>query len=158
MRKLAAAGLLIMSLPATGLADEIPFFGVLQYTNALNCLHQTAGNHYRSVYKPSNIGDNGSDTFINGQFDFGGHGYRLTDARFTSAFQTVDGFAAAFQGQRYEARIRVTESMPPDSEITAKTPYVWLIGQIEGPEDDPGLDGYPCVMSFRAAYARLNRD
>lgn len=156
--KFAATVLMVTSAPVGCLAEQVPFYGILQYTHAENCAQQTAGSRYKSLYMPSNLGDNDPNyTTINETFDFGGHAYKVA-GRFTSSFRVVEAHSASFGAHQYEARIRIITSVPPDESLTRNTNFISLTGQIEHPQGDPGVGEEECVMSFRASYTRLNKE
>lgn len=146
-----ALALSAISLPAS--ADTI-FLGRLLYTKAENCAQQRAGTLYSSTYMPSGLPGNGDRTIISETYDVGGHSYVLAKGRFTAGFKTVTDLSHGQGVGTGTARVRITRSEPADADIDADTEFVWLAGQFETPQGDPGLNGKKCLMSFTATYVR----
>lgn len=154
--KTMLAATLIAGFPIGCLADQIPFYGMLQYTAGENCVHEKPGFRYKSVYMPSNLGDNGPSTFLNQVFDFGATGYRIT-GRFKPYFRHAEAHSTGFGAWQFQVPIKITSSLPADADLTATTSFVSLTGVIKRPQGDSGIGDRECIMEFIASYTRLDK-
>ena len=147
-----AAALLVAGFVGNASA-EVVFRGYMVVTKAQKCEFTEAGRTFLSQFHPN--GPNKPDNNFSGLthlYQFGGAGYSRGGA-FTSKFKNVEGTGLGWGGFTFEgAKVRITKQTPAN--ITNKTRFVTLKGQVQKFDSDPGVGGDPCIVTFEAAYGR----
>jgi hypothetical protein len=152
MRSAFLFGVLSASLLTSQAAAEIVFRGTFKWTKVENCEFTEKGDLYVSQYHPNDAPGNFNFSGITHLYQFGGAGYDKEGA-FNENFRAVRGIGLGWSGFTFDgAKVRVTDRKP--AQITATTRTVLLKGQIQGPDNDPGVGGEPCIASFDASYVR----
>lgn len=152
MRRYVLAALALIAFAPPAAAEQVRFRGTFTVTETKNCVARYFGETFSSAFRPAGIGDNPDITSLTQLNQFSADVYELPGATFPlKTWTPVKAHGIDNLYYTFNARIRITRQVPAN--ITPRTGYVQLAGQIERMGNDPGSGGV-CVASFRGAYFR----
>ena len=132
-------------------AAQVNFIG--QFTivaQAGVCDFNRVGERYSARFRPANLGDNNEDTNLTLFSDGFSLGFRKNNGSFNNTFQVVD-WVSIGGGFGFDENITVTLKILTQAPqtLTASTPFLYMTGQIQNYDFDPG-----CVVLFTSGFTR----
>lgn len=151
-KSLLAAAVALVALNSQAFADRF-FKGVYIVTAATDCTNgPQIGDRDDAVFHPRDITGNDNYSSLNTFYQFGANGRTLPGASFTSSFQDTvsQGIGWSDYIPDQVTAIRVTSQTP--ASLTTSTASVILIGEIQNPWGETGLEN--CIVEFSFAGVR----
>lgn len=152
--RLAVACLAVCAFTQS-VAAEVVFRGSVDSVRAQNCRSQGSGWDFNSVFHPKITGNSGFNA-ISLVHQYGGMAYETTKSLSKTAFVPVSAHGLGWGYWSFDtAKVKILSSTPASlGSISDTTRFVFLKFQIQGPDEDPGVDGRPCVVTYEGSYRR----
>lgn len=148
----AALALCALCQPALA---EVVFRGASRSIQVQNCRNQGVGWDNTAVFHPRITG-NDQFSSIGIFHPFGGISYETSAVFSKTAFISVAAHGVGWGHWSFNtAKVKILTSSPRSlTSISNSTRFVFLKFQIQGPDQDPGVNGRKCVVTYDASFHR----